>query len=164
MTVPSNYLLPTFPKRLEGLIELALDLRWSWNHAADKLWQYVDPELWSMTSNPWLMLQTVKTDRLKTLSTDSTFRGLMDKLVEEHREAIGEKAWFQQTHSQSTLIVAYFSMEYGLGEALPIYSGGLGILAGDYLKTASDLGVPVIGVGLLYQQGYFRQAVDAHGD
>ena len=128
MTVPSNYLLPTLPKGLEGLVELALDLRWSWNHAADKLWQYVDPELWSMTSNPWLMLQTVKTDRLKALSTDSTFRGLMDKLVEEHREAIREKAWFQQTHSQSTLKVAYFSMEYGLGEALPIYSGGLGIL------------------------------------
>lgn len=164
MAVPSNYLLPTLPKGLEGLAALALDLRWSWNHAADKLWKYVDPELWSMTSNPWLMLQTVKTDRLKALSTDSTFRGLMDKLVEEHREAIGEKAWFQQTHSQSTLKVAYFSMEYGLGEALPIYSGGLGILAGDYLKTASDLGVPVIGVGLLYQQGYFRQAVDAHGD
>jgi len=117
-----------------------------------------------MTSNPWLMLQTVRTNRLKALATDSTFRGLMDELVAEHREAIGEKAWFQQNHFESTLKVAYFSMEYGLTEALPIYSGGLGILAGDYLKTASDLGVPVIGVGLLYQQGYFRQAVDARGD
>jgi starch phosphorylase len=152
------------PEGLEGLAELALDLRWSWNHAADKLWKYIDPEGWSMTSNPWLMLQTVRTNRLKALATDSTFRGLMDELVAEHREAIGEKAWFQQNHFESTLKVAYFSMEYGLTEALPIYSGGLGILAGDYLKTASDLGVPVIGVGLLYQQGYFRQAVDARGD
>jgi starch phosphorylase len=164
MTVSSYYLLPPLPEGLEGLAELALDLRWSWNHAADKLWKYIDPELWSMTSNPWLMLQTVKTNRLKALATDSTFRGLMDELVKEDREAIGEKAWFQQTHPQSILKVAYFSMEYGLGEALPIYSGGLGILAGDYLKTASDLGVPVIGLSLLYQQGYFRQAIDARGD
>jgi glycogen phosphorylase len=164
MTVSSNYLLPALPVGLEGLAELALDLRWSWNHTADKLWKYMDPELWSMTSNPWLMLQTVETHRLKTLAADSTFLVLMDELVEEHREAIGEKAWFQKAHPQSTLTLAYFSMEYGLSEALPIYSGGLGILAGDYLKTASDLGVPVIGVGLLYQQGYFRQTVDARGD
>ena len=164
MTVSGYYLLPPLPQGLEGLAELALDLRWSWNHTADKLWNYIDSELWSMTSNPWLMLQTVRTNRLKTLATDSTFRGLMDKLVAEHREAIGEKAWFQQNYSEYTLEIAYFSMEYGLSEALPIYSGGLGILAGDYLKTASDLGVPVIGVGLLYQQGYFRQAIDAHGD
>jgi starch phosphorylase len=163
MTVSGYYLLPPLPQGLEGLTELALDLRWSWNHAADKLWKYIDPELWGMSSNPWLMLQTVKTNRLKTLAADATFRGLMDKLVAEHREAIGEKAWFQQTYPESTLKAAYFSMEYGLGEALPIYSGGLGILAGDYLKTASDLGVPVAGVGLLYQQGYFRQAVDARG-
>jgi glycogen phosphorylase len=164
MTVPSDYLLPTLPEGLEGLVELALDLRWSWNHAADKLWKYMDPELWSMTANPWLMLQTVKTDRLKALATDSTFRGLLNELVEEHREAIGETTWFEQSYPQSTLKAAYFSMEYGLSEALPIYSGGLGILAGDYLKTASDLGVTIIGVGLLYQQGYFRQAVDARGD
>lgn len=95
MAVSSNYLLPSLPEGLEGLSELALDLRWSWNHAADKLWKYMDPELWSMTSNPWLMLQTVEMDRLKALATDSTFRGLMDELVEEHRQAIGDKAWFQ---------------------------------------------------------------------
>jgi starch phosphorylase len=85
MTDSRNYLLPTLPDGLDGLAELALDLRWSWNHAADKLWKYIDPELWSMNSNPWLMLQTVETNRLKALTTDSTFRGLMDELVEEHR-------------------------------------------------------------------------------
>jgi starch phosphorylase len=163
MTASGYYLLPPLPEGLDGLAELALDLRWSWNHAADKLWEYVDPELWSMTSNPWLILQTLKTNRLKALATDPIFRGLMDELVKEHREAIGEKAWFQQTRPESTLKVAYFSMEFGLSEALPIYSGGLGILAGDYLKTSSDLGVPVVGVGLLYQQGYFRQVIDYKG-
>jgi len=164
MTISSYYVLPPLPEGLEGLAELALDLRSSWNHDADKLWRYIDPELWSMTSNPWLVIQTVKTDRLRALANDSTFRGLMDEVVAEHRVAIVEKAWFQQAYPESTLRVAYFSMEYGLSEALPIYSGGLGILAGDYLKTASDLGVPVIGVGLLYQQGYFRQTIDARGD
>jgi starch phosphorylase len=103
MTVSSYYLLPPLPQGLEGLTELALDLRWSWNHAADKLWKYIDPELWSLTSNPWLMLQTVKMNRLKALATDATFRGMMDQLVAEHREAIGEKAWFQQTYPESTI-------------------------------------------------------------
>ena len=144
MTVSNYYLLPPLPEGLEGLAELALDLRWSWNHAADKLWRYIDPDLWSMTSNPWLVIQTVKTDRLKALAGDSTFLIMMAELVTEHREAIGEEAWFQQTHPESTLTVAYFSMEYGLGDALPIYSGGLGILAGDYLKTG------VIGTEILF--------------
>jgi starch phosphorylase len=83
--------------------------------------------------------------------------------LSEHRQALESATWFQQAYSEQPFTIAYFSMEYGLSEALPIYSGGLGILAGDYLKTASDLGVPVIGIGLLYQQGYFRQAIDSHG-
>jgi len=164
MTVSRNYLLPDMPEGLEGLVDLALDLRWSWNHTTDKLWEYIDPELWNITSNPWLMLQTVKTNRLKVLANEAVFRKMMDELVEKHDRAIKEKAWFQQTYPRSTLKVAYFSMEFGLSETLPIYSGGLGILAGDYLKTASDLGVPIIGVGLLYQQGYFRQSIDDYGE
>ena len=164
MSTIRSYFLPHLPKKLEKLAELSLDLRWSWNHAADKLWKYIDPELWSVTSNPWLILQTVKMSRLKALATDSNFLDMLNELAEEHSDALGETTWFQKTYPYSKLHVAYFSMEYGLSEALPIYSGGLGILAGDYLKTASDLGVPVIGVGLLYQQGYFRQAIDARGD
>ena len=128
MTISNYYLLSPLPEGLEGLAELALDLRWSWNHTADKLWKYIDPELWTLTSNPWLILQTVKANRLKDLSADSTFHKLMDELVADHREMIGEKAWFQRTYPGSTLKIAYFSMEYGLSEALPIYSGGLGIL------------------------------------
>ncbi|MCR4394683.1 MAG: DUF3417 domain-containing protein, partial [Dehalococcoidales bacterium] len=164
MSIIRSYFLPNLPEKLEKLAELSLDLRWSWNHAADKLWKYIDPELWSVTSNPWVILQTVKMSRLKILATDSNFLDMLNELTEEHSEALGETTWFQKTYPYSKLHVAYFSMEYGLSEALPIYSGGLGILAGDYLKTASDLGVPVIGVGLLYQQGYFRQAIDARGD
>ncbi len=101
--------------------------------------------------------------RLKELSDDPGFRGLTDDMVRAYREYAEETAWFRQAYPGSALDVAYFSMEFGLSEALPIYSGGLGILAGDYLKTASDLGVPVIGVGLLYQQGYFRQSLDVSG-
>ncbi len=163
MTVSNYYLLPPMPPGLEALTDLALDLRWSWNHAADKLWKYVDPDQWRRDRNPWLMLQTLDKQRLSALSTDTFFLGLMNELTEEHRRAIAEESWFQKAYPQSGLSIAYFSMEYGLGEALPIYSGGLGILAGDYLKTASDLGVPVVGVGLLYQEGYFRQTIDARG-
>jgi starch phosphorylase len=161
--MPTSYFLPSMPEGLEGLIDLAFDLRWSWNHAADKLWRKIAPELWDRTGNPWLILQTVATVRLQTLAADASFRKMVDVSVAEHREALEAPAWFQQVYSKEPFNVAYFSMEYGLSEALPIYSGGLGILAGDYLKTASDLGVPITGVGLLYQQGYFRQVIDSHG-
>jgi starch phosphorylase len=160
----TSYFLPSMPEGLEGLIDLALDLRWSWNHAADKLWRNLAPDLWDKTGNPWLILQTVATGRLQALAADASFRKLVDISVAEHREALEAPTWFHQTYSKEPFSVAYFSMEYGLSEALPIYSGGLGILAGDYLKTASDLGIPVTGVGLLYQQGYFRQVIDSHGD
>jgi starch phosphorylase len=163
MAIPENYLLPSLPEGLEGITELALDLRWSWNHAADTLWKQVDSEIWSITGNPWLILQTVSSKRLRALAGDAGFLKVIDDTVAEHRQALESASWFQQAYSQEPFTIVYFSMEYGLSEALPIYSGGLGILAGDYLKTASDLGVPVTGIGLLYQQGYFRQAIDSHG-
>jgi starch phosphorylase len=160
----NSYFLPSMPEGIEGLIDLALDLRWSWNHAADELWRKISPDLWDRTGNPWLILQTVATSRLQDLATDAGFRKLLDISIADHKEALEAPAWFQQAHSEEPFSIAYFSMEYGLSEALPIYSGGLGILAGDYLKTASDLGVPVTGVGLLYQQGYFRQVIDSYGN
>jgi starch phosphorylase len=161
--MPISYFRPSMPKGLEGLRELALDLRWAWNHAADTLWKQVDSELWNITGNPWLILQTVSRKRLRELAEDAMFRKAVDDSVSEHRRALRSATWFQQAYSGKPFTIVYFSMEYGLTEALPIYSGGLGILAGDYLKTASDLGVPVTGIGLLYQQGYFRQAIDSHG-
>jgi starch phosphorylase len=157
-------LLPTDLEGFDSLAELALDMRWSWNHGADKIWRLLDAGLWEMTQNPWVVLQTVSREQLELVLADPVFRKNVDDLLQAKRHAEEIHAWFQQTHSNSPLTcVAYFSMEFMLSEALPIYSGGLGNVAGDQLKAASDLGVPIVGVGLLYQQGYFRQVIDKGG-
>jgi starch phosphorylase len=157
-------LLATDDAELETLAELALDLRWSWIRDADEIWQRLDPSLWALTQNPWILLQTVSRDRLRGALADPAFRQRVDDLVRAKRDSAASPAWFQQRHPRAPLsCVAYFSMEFMLSEALPIYSGGLGNVAGDQLKAASDLGVPVVGVGLLYQQGYFRQVIDQDG-
>ena len=161
---PIYSLLPTEIEGFDSLAELALDLRWSWNHGADEVWRRLDPALWEFTQNPWVVLQTVSRDKLQRVSANPAFRKKVDALVQTRRQAAKTPAWFQQDHPRSPLThVAYFSMEFMLSEALPIYSGGLGNVAGDQLKAASDLGVPVVGVGLLYQQGYFRQVIDRNG-
>ena len=148
----------------DALAELALDMRSSWNHATDQIWQQLEPELWELTHNPWVVLQTVSQQKLQQDLADPAFRKNVEDLLRARREAASALAWFQQTYKQAPLShVAYFSMEFMLGEALPIYSGGLGNVAGDQLKAASDLGLPVIGVGLPYQQGYFRQMIDKDG-
>ncbi|MDP1993429.1 MAG: alpha-glucan family phosphorylase [Syntrophales bacterium] len=161
---PIYSLLPTEVEGFDSLAELALDMRWSWNHATDEVWRQLDPELWEITNNPWVVLQTVSRDRIERVLADSDFRKNIDDLLQAKRQTAEAPAWFQQHHPQTPLTcVAYFSMEFMLSEALPIYSGGLGNVAGDQLKAASDLGVPVVGVGLLYQQGYFRQMIDKDG-
>jgi glycogen phosphorylase len=147
-----------------GLRELALDLRWSWNHAADELWIRLDPELWGLTHNAWVILQTVSRQRLDACLADEAFREKLEQALRYYGYNNTRPHWFQTAYPDSGITaVAYFSMEFMLSEALPIYSGGLGNVAGDQLKAASDLGVPVYGVGLLYQQGYFRQRLDADG-
>jgi len=149
---------------MDELIELALDLRWSWDHSADEIWRPLAPELWDLTRNPWVILQTIAPSKLKDLTADVKFRTRLETLAQEMRTSRSAAAWFQESQAQAPLTtVAYFSMEFMLGEALPIYSGGLGNVAGDQLKAASDLGVPVVGIGLLYQEGYFRQALAADG-
>jgi starch phosphorylase len=161
---PKELLLPADVEGFDSLAELALDMRSSWNHATDQVWRQLDPVLWALTQNPWAVLQTVSREKLQRVLVDPAFRKHIDDLVQARRDAAEAPAWFQQTWPQSQLsCVAYFSMEFMLSEALPIYSGGLGNVAGDQLKAASDLGVPVIGVGLLYQQGYFRQVIDKDG-
>ncbi|MDE3219134.1 MAG: DUF3417 domain-containing protein, partial [Nitrospirota bacterium] len=161
---PIYNLLPTEIEGFDSLAELALDLRWSWNHATDQVWRQLDPALWAITHNPWVVLQTVPRDQIERVLADPVFRKDVDHLVRIRRQTAEAPAWFQHTYPQSPLTcVAYFSMEYMLSEALPIYSGGLGNVAGDQLKAASDLGVPVVGVGLLYQQGYFRQVIGKDG-
>ena len=163
----SNPVYTNFPAELlesDALAQLALNLHWTWHHNADELWGRLDPVLWDLTQNPWVVLQTVSQERLRAVSDDPAFAARLQQILAEERESAQRPRWFQNVHGHSPLrLAAYFSMEYMLSESLPIYSGGLGNVAGDQLKAADDLGVPVVAVGLLYQQGYFRQALDPHG-
>jgi starch phosphorylase len=164
MSSPTYLDLPLDTTISDALTDLALDLRWSFNHSADRLWEQLDPELWELTHNPWVLLQTVSREKLQSVTADSSFQKLLADLHREKALAEGLEAWFQKAHPRSGVsTIAYFSMEFMLSEALPIYSGGLGNVAGDQLKAASNLGVPVTGISLLYQQGYFRQEIDAQG-
>ena len=148
----------------DDVAAMATDLRWTWSHAGDAVWKKLDPDIWEQTKNPYVILQNITQERLQVLDQDSAFKAQVQLLLAAHKDYCRQPGWYGETHGDSTLKhIAYFSMEFGLGEALPIYAGGLGILAGDYLKAASDLGVPVVAVGLLYQQGYFRQTLDADG-
>jgi starch phosphorylase len=150
---------------IDALQELAINLHWSWSHRADKLWEALDSYLWQTTQNPWVILQTVSHDKVKSLLATPDFQGLLSSLLMHKRKFFSADAWFQETHRGAALsTIAYFSMEFMLTEALPIYSGGLGNVAGDQMKAASDLGVPVVGVGLLWGQGYFRQDFDSDGN
>ena len=161
---PSYISLSAEVEGFDSLAELALDMRWSWNRYADEVWRRLDAALWDLTHNPWVVLQTVSRDQLQRVLADPAFRKEVDDLVQVKRRAAETPAWFQKHYPQSPLAcVAYFSMEFMLNEALPIYSGGLGNVSGDQLKASSDLGVPVVGVGLLYQQGYFHQVIDKDG-
>ncbi|HLK80770.1 MAG TPA: alpha-glucan family phosphorylase [Xanthobacteraceae bacterium] len=152
------------PKGLEALGALALDLRWTWSHAGDDLWNTLDAETWEATGNPWAILNIISDEQLKKAVADRTFGQRLRELDEERRAYLEQPGWFASSPANGVLKrVAYFSMEFALGEGLPLYAGGLGVLAGDYLKTASDLGVPVSGIGLLYREGYFRQVLDDAG-
>lgn len=165
MNNPASTNLPPETPGEDALKRLALDLRRAWDRPASELWGRLDPELWDLTQNPWIVLQTVSRERLRDVSGDPAFRRLIDEMLARQGEAGQSPGWFAQAHPNSPLrLAAYFSMEYMLGEALPIYSGGLGNVAGDQLKAASDLDVPVVGIGLLYQQGYFRQEIDGYGN
>ena len=161
---PIYGLLPTQVEGFDSLAELALDMRWSWNHTTDEVWRALDPALWELTHNPWGVLQTISRERLEHILADPAFRKKIENLIQSKEHAAARPAWFQQNYPKTPLTcIAYFSMEFMLSEALPIYSGGLGNVAGDQLKAASDLGVPVVGVGLLFSRGYFRQVIDKDG-
>lgn len=155
----------SLPDSLAGLFSLSLDLRWSWHHGGDALWRALDAETWESTRNAWLVLNSVSDDRMAELALDPEFLSQYEQQVQAHDEFTHAETWYSNDCSESLEEgVAYFCMEYGLSECLPLYSGGLGVLAGDFLKASSDLGVPVIAVGLLYQQGYFRQALNTDGE
>ena len=162
---PASYdiVRPDLPAALADLNELALDLRWSWSHVADALWRQVDAERWRETQNPWLILQTVSQARLRELAGDAGFLALLQQLRREQIESRARGWLAGPGETPASPRVAYFCMEYGITEALPIYSGGLGVLAGDHLKSSSEAGIELTAVGLLYQQGYFRQGLDDDG-
>src|SRR6202000_1116607 len=170
-TVNTQYGVPASgpeAMKIEGfdtLASLALDMRWSWNHDADELWQQLAPALWEETHNPWLVVQSVAGDHVRRVLSSPGFKVKLDSIVQQHEREDAQQSWYAENYPNVNLkTVAYFSMEFMLGESLPIYVGGLGNVAGDQLKSASDLDVPVIGIGLLYQRGYFRQSFNEMGD
>jgi glycogen phosphorylase len=166
MNDPIRFLHRSEIKGYPSLEEMALDFLWSWNqnHAADKLWEQLDPQLWDLLRNPWIILQTISRETLAKKLAEPAFCQFIETLLQTQRKEAASPTWFQKAHPSPPLNhVAYFSMEYMLDESLPIYSGGLGNVAGDQLKAANDLGVPVVGIGLLYQQGYFHQTIDKDG-
>ena len=147
------------------LQELAFNLRWSWDERTRDLFRWVDPTLWEIARHetPVQVLSLVARERLEDLSKDNAFMSFLGGIHADLRRYMSVQFWFQNRGRSALVKVAYFSPEFGIAEALPQYAGGFGILAGDHLKAASSLGVPMVGVGLLYREGYFRQRLNADG-
>ncbi len=164
--VTTVHVVPNLPEPLTRLRELAYNLRWSWDHGTIGLFRRLDRELWETTGhNPVWMLGLIEQARLEALCEDPAFMALFHHVCEDFDDYMNATStWYTQNHpAVDKPYIAYFSMEFGLTECLQNYSGGLGVLSGDHLKSASDLGVPLVGVGLLYQEGYFRQYLNADG-
>ena len=158
--------VPALPSRLEALRTLAYNLQWDWDVETIDLFQRLDSDLWeSSRYNPVLMLGTISQQRLQEVAEDDGFIAQMDRAAQRMEDYLRERAWYRKNRPQASPYecYAYFSMEFGLTSCMPVYSGGLGVLAGDHLKSASDLGLPLVGVGLLYQEGYFAQYLNADG-
>ncbi|MCG3193635.1 MAG: Glycogen phosphorylase [Thermoanaerobaculia bacterium] len=159
--------VPALPANLEPLVEIAYNLRWTWDRESILLFRRMDQQLWESSGhNPIRMLGTLSQSQLDQLSKNSGFLAHLGRVKNSLDDYMGAETWFARTfpdREETRPLVSYFSFEYGITECLQIYSGGLGILAGDHLKSASDLGIPLVGVGLLYQGGYFRQYVNRDG-
>jgi len=157
--------IPSLPKELAALQRIAYNLWWCWEPEAINLFKRLDPELWKETRhNPVEILGILQQATLDGLKADEGFMSHLAEVDERLKEYLSAKTWYEKSFKgKKGLRVAYFSMEFGLHESLPVYSGGLGVLAGDHLKSASDLGIPLTGVGLLYRQGYFRQYLNIEG-
>ncbi len=161
----------SLPAQLEPLRKLAYNIHWDWDYETTDLFRRLDRDLWeSSRHNPVLMLGTISQDRLRQVSEDDGFLAHMERAVRQLDRYLQERTWYRKHRSRKAVqssvdndCYVYFSAEFGLTSCLPIYSGGLGVLAGDHLKSASDLGLPLVGVGLLYQEGYFAQYLNADG-
>ncbi|KZF06109.1 glycogen phosphorylase, partial [Rhodococcus sp. EPR-279] len=155
------------PARLNALAELSTNLRWSWHSSTQDLFEHIDPLLWTeLERDPVAVLGAVAPARLEELAADERFLTELDAAEADLHDYLARPLWYQNELAEGRVLpsgIGYFSMEFGVTEVLPNYSGGLGILAGDHLKAASDLGLPLIGVGLLYRSGYFRQSLTADG-
>ncbi|MGE5250295.1 MAG: alpha-glucan family phosphorylase [Bacteroidota bacterium] len=161
--IPNHFDLP---RRINRLGELAYNLRWIWQPGAQRLFSQIDIDLWERLShNPILLLRQLGRSTLNEAAQDKSYLDLYDRVFREFDEYLaGNTSWAERTHPElHNLPIAYFSMEYGLHESLPIYSGGLGVLSGDHLKEASDLGLPLVAVGMMYAQGYFSQRISEDG-
>ena len=158
---------PQLPKRIEKLTEISNNLWWSWNTEFLRLLKKMDGDLWEQSGkNPVKFLKHISQERLETMSKDLSFLKEYDKVVANFDGYMNSKnTWFAKKYpEEKNDLIAYFSAEYGIDETMPIYSGGLGILSGDHLKSASDLGIPLVAVGLLYKNGYFNQKINGYGD
>jgi starch phosphorylase len=160
-----NRELRTLPDGLQSLHDLARNLRWAWHAPARRLFETLDPEQWRATShNPVRLLAELPADRLVAAAGDRAYLADVAAAAADLEAYLAaEDTWFRRVHGDEELRVAYFSAEFGIAESLRVYAGGLGVLAGDHLKSASDLGVPLVGIGLFYREGYFAQQVDGHG-
>ena len=157
---------PQLPKRINKLSTIANNLWWSWNTEFLRLFQRIDMDLWEQSEkNPVKFLKHVSQEKLENVAKDIIFLKEYDKIVEDFEGYMNSKnTWFSKNYPEEKEdLIAYFSAEYGLDQTIPIYSGGLGILSGDHLKSASDLGIPLVAVGLLYKNGYFNQKIDGEG-
>ena len=156
--------VPAVPAPLQALTDLASNLHWTWDRDTKALFRQLDPALWKDSGqDPLHVLAGITTARWQELAADPEIVAATDAAAERLRDAIESPRWFQGREGSPLGLVAYFSPEFGISETVPQYSGGLGVLAGDHLKAASDLGVPLVGVGLLYAEGYFRQRLNADG-
>ena len=158
---------PQLPKRIEKLSEISNNLWWSWNTEFLRLFKKIDKDLWeTCEKNPVKFLKQVSQERLEAVATNTEFLKEYDRLAKEFNDYVTSKnTWFANKYPENKNdLIAYFSAEYGLDQTIPIYSGGLGILSGDHLKSASDLGIPLVAVGLLYKNGYFHQKINGYGD
>lgn len=169
LTLHRYQVFPSLPERLRPLLALGRNLWWAWHRETRELFARVDPDLFEQVAqNPLALLSGASQERLEELARDEAWLAAMDRSVRGLAEYLGAETWFDRHHRKAGTAladarIAYFSMEFGVHECLPVYSGGLGVLAGDHLKSASDLGLPLAGVGIAFSQGYFRQRLDEEG-
>lgn len=167
-TIHSFNIVPSLPQELKKLEELAYNIYTFWDHQIIDLFRRLDVDLWEKTyHNPVLMLGTIKQEKLESTARDEAYLAFLNRVYEKYQSHMSEKTWFEKHYASdkevSTSVIAYFSAEFGLTECMPLYSGGLGVLAGDHLKSASELGLPMVAVGLCYQRGYFQQYLNNDG-